>query len=711
MREVLQSLRAANVELAESVARRPGPHHVSVRSIASVVSAGTERMLVEFSRAGPVGKARQQPERVRQMVDKARSDGIGPTIEAVRARLDEPLALGYANAGVVLEVGPGVTDIQVGDLVASNGPHAEVVVSPRTLCAVVPGGVPSEHAAFASLGAVALQGLRLAEPTLGERFVVTGLGLIGLLAAQMLLAHGCEVMGIDVDPSRLDVAAGFGVEPVLASGDPVEAAGAFSRGRGVDGVVITASTPSSEPVHQAAQMCRKRGRIVLVGVTGLELQRSDFYEKELSFQVSCSYGPGRYDPTYERAGFDYPPDFVRWTAGRNMDAVLDLLASGRLRVDELISHRFPFLDAERAYKALTSDGSALGIVLDYPPIAAAPPDTGAVEGLLAPTLTVGSPPASGATGRVGVIGAGSFARQVLLPAIEATGVPMVAIATSGGASASWAARRFNINRVTNDVGSLLCASDVDVVFVLTRHDSHADLVVRALEAGKHVFVEKPLALDIDELERVIAAYEKAGAGGAPPVVGIGFNRRFSPITRKMVELLGTMSIPRAITITVNAGVIAADHWVHDPVVGGGRIIGEACHFVDLARHLAGSKVVDVDSSFLDRQGPADSAAITLRHDNGSVSTIGYFANGNKRLPKERITVFAGGRVLVNDNFRRLTGYGWPGFHRLWLRKQDKGHGDGVAEFLAAVRGEQPQPIPFDEIIEVTAATLLAARRR
>jgi len=718
MREILQSLRAGNVELAESVARRPGTHEVLVRVLSSVVSAGTERSLVEFSRAGPIGKARQQPERVRQMVDKARSDGIGPTVEAIRSRLDEPLALGYASAGEVVAVGSAVTDIHVGDLVASNGPHAEIVAIPRTLCTVIPAGVPAEEAAFASLGAIALEAIRLAAPTLGERFVVTGLGLIGLLATQILRAHGCEVMGVDVDRRRLDISTRFGVEAVLASGDPVEAATSFSRGMGVDGVIIAASTPSNEPVHQAALMCRKRGRIVLVGVTGLELQRSDFYEKELSFQVSCSYGPGRYDPSYEDAAVDYPQGFVRWTAGRNMEAVLDLIASGRLNVRDLISHRYPFTEAATAYEALTADTGALGIVLDYSSAQAADGarsapaalDRDRTAELLAPTLLATTRSPSKTAGRVGVIGAGGFARQVLLPALVATEAPLVVIATSGGASASWAARRFGIGRVTNDVASLMTAPDIDVVFVVTRHDSHADLVIRALDSGKHVFVEKPLAIDADGLERVVAAYENAAAGDACPCIGIGFNRRFSPITRRMVELLTTTGSPRAITITVNAGPVPADHWVQDPLVGGGRIIGEACHFVDLARHLAGSPIIAVDSSFLDRPGPPDSAVITLRHGNGSVSTIGYFANGNRRFPKERVTVFAGGRALVNDNFRRLTGYGWPGFRRLWLRKQDKGHAAGVAAFIAAVRGEQPPPIPFDEIIEVTAATLLACRQ-
>lgn len=706
MKEILQLLRASSPEIAEALPRPPRPGYIVVRTLASVVSAGTERMLVEFAQAGMLGKARQQPERVKQMADKVRTDGFAATMEAVRSRLDEPIALGYANAGRVVAVGDGVTHFNIGDLVASNGHHAELVTVPITLCALIPGSIPADQAAYASLGAVALQGIRLAKPTLGERFVVTGLGLIGLLAVQLLRAHGCEVLGIDVNPARLQMASHFGAETVLASGDPIDAAAHFSRGRGVDGVILTAATKSSGPVHDAATMCRRRGRVILVGVTGLELQRADFYEKEISFQVSCSYGPGRYDPSYEASAVDYPIGYVRWTAGRNFEAVLDMIASRRIDVDSLTSHHFPFNEAEAAYGALTEDPSALGIVLDYPSEPVPGP-----EPLLTRSLTV----TSGAlrrptTGRVGVIGAGNFATNTMLPALKKAGVNVAAI-VGGGTPGSWAARRFGIGRITNDVSSVIDDPDIDTLFVLTRHDSHADLVARSLAAGKHVFVEKPLAIDAAGLELVIAAREKLVAeSGTAPVVGIGFNRRFSAITCKMLGLLDSSPVPRVVSITVNAGSLPAEHWTQDPLVGGGRIVGEGCHFIDLARHLAGSRITQVHTAVLERPGPVDSAVVTLTHDNGSISTVAYLSNGPKQFPKEQVTVFAGGRVLVNQNFRVLRGYGWPKFRTVRLARQDKGHAAGVSAFLDAIAGGNPYPIPFEELVEVTAATLLAGQR-
>jgi len=709
LREVLQSLREASAEVAEVVAPRPSPGHLLIRSVASVVSAGTERMLTDFARASLVGKARQQPDRVRQVLDKARTDGLVTTLEAVRARLDEPLALGYANAGRVIALGAGVSGFSLGDLVASNGPHAEVVSVPATLCALVPEGVEAEAAATASLAAIALQGIRLAAPSLGERFVVTGLGLIGLLAVQLLVAHGCEVMGVDIDPARLDLAARLGATQVASADVAVAAAHGFARGRGVDGVIVAASSRSSDPIHQAAVMCRQRGRIVLVGVTGLELDRADFYEKELSFQVSCSYGPGRYDSSYEDRATDYPFGLVRWTAGRNMAAALDMMASGRLDAASLLTHRFPLAEAPRAYETLGSDRTALGIVLEYPPAEAV-----STEAMLVPTVSPfpsrGARPVGGRGSRVGVIGAGAFATRVMLPALRAAGADIVAIAGRGGPSATVAARQFDAGRATNDPASVIEAPDVDVVFVFTRHDSHAPWVQAALAAGKHVFVEKPLAIDAPGLETVIAAREDALARGAVPLVGVGFNRRFAPVTQRMVELLGATPGPRAIDILVNAGPIPASHWTQDPAIGGGRLVGEGCHFIDLARFLAGSPITGVAATALGSGVSGESASVTLSHADGSVSTIGYYANGSKRFPKERVTVLAGGRVLVNDNFRRLTTSGWPTRRGQRLLRQDKGHGAEVKAFLDAVQTGGPAPIPFEELAEVTAATLLAAGR-
>jgi predicted dehydrogenase/NADPH:quinone reductase-like Zn-dependent oxidoreductase len=706
LREVLQSLRAASVDIADVAAPVPGPGQLLIRTMASVVSAGTERMLVEFAGAGLVGKARQQPERVREVTQKVLTDGLMTTVDAVRSRLNEPLALGYANAGVVVGLGAGVQGFRVGQLVASNGPHAELICIPTTLCAPVPDGVPAEHAAFATLGAIAMQGIRLAGPTIGERFVVTGLGLIGLLTVQILRANGCSVLGIDPDPTRLDLAKSFGAEVVSTAGEPVAAAERFSRD-GVDGVIVTASTSSSEPVRQAATMCRKRGRIVLVGVTGLELQRRDFYDKELSFQVSCSYGPGRYDSSYEDDAHDFPLGFVRWTAARNMAAVMELIQAGRLDISTLVSHRFALEQAEAAYTTLKEDRSALGIVLEYPAaVAEAPPSHAQVP----------DRPVTSADGRrspsragIGVIGAGRFASAILLPALVEAGADIRAIASRGGLSASVAAKQFSIPTVATDAQAVLDDPDIGAVVIVTRHDTHASLVVSALDAGKHVFVEKPLAIDDGGLEQVLAARERwVEREGSEPIVHVGFNRRFAPITVRMTALLAPLSGPRAISITVNAGAIPATHWIQDPLKGGGRIVGEGCHFVDLARHLAGSPIVEVSATYLGRNPLQDSAVITLRHRDGSVATIQYLANGSKRHPKERVTVFCDGRVMVNDNFRRLAAFG-TGVRRpdLGLR-QEKGHLESITRFLSALRGKASPPIAFEELVEVTAATLLAA---
>jgi predicted dehydrogenase/threonine dehydrogenase-like Zn-dependent dehydrogenase len=700
MKFLQQGLDDGVVTLLEGAAPVGGPNEVVVRSVASVVSSGTERMLADFGRASYVGKARQQPDRVRDVVDKVRTDGLLPTVDAVRSKLASPLVLGYANCGIVVDAS-GVPDLAVGQLVATNGPHAEVVAVPRTLCAPVPEGVPPSHAALASIASVGLQGLRLAQPEVGERFVVTGLGLIGLLTLQLLRAQGVKVLGIDVDPRRLELAASLGAEVTDAGDGVLEAASAFSRGHGVDGVVITASTKSSEPVHQAAQMSRQKGRVVLVGVTGLDLHRADFYEKELTFQVSCSYGPGRYDPDYE-SGRDYPYGHVRWTAGRNMEAVLDLMGGGAIDVAPLLTDEFAFDDATKAYDTLVDDPNALGIVLRYSTEEQAP-----TRVLLART-TVPTRPASPSPARIAYVGAGGYSTQILIPAVVAAGADLDLIA-SRGPSAAQAAARFGARRSTTDLDAVFSDDDIDTVVIATRHDSHADLVERSLRSAKHVFVEKPLATTDTQLDAVVSAVEDlVRSSQATPIVGVGFNRRFAPITRRMRELLGPIASSKAVVITVNAGSIPATHWTQDPVVGGGRIVGEACHFIDLARYLVGSPIVRVESTYLDST-TRDSAMIVLSFQDGSTATVGYLANGSKQYPKERVEVFAGGRVLANDNFRTLHAYGWPGVRTMRLRRQDKGHATGMAAFIDAVRTGGPPPIPFDEIVEVSRATLRAAR--
>ena len=671
-----------------------------IETATSLVSAGTERMLVEFGKANLIEKARQQPDRVRMVLDKIRTDGVMPTLETVRSKLDQPLALGYCNVGVVREVGVGVLGFEVGDRVASNGKHADLVCVPVNLCAHIPDAVDNEAAAFTVLGAIALQGIRLAKPTLGETVVVMGLGLIGLMAVQLLRANGCRVLGTDFDSAKLAMAREFGAETVdLASGqDPVAAAMAFSRGRGVDAVLVTASTKSNDPMHHAALMSRQRGRIVLIGVTGLELARDDFFRKELTFQVSSSYGPGRYDPNYEEKGIDYPFGFVRWTEQRNFEAVLDLLGAGGLNVERMISHRFAIDDAVRAYDLISGGEASLGVLLRYDMNRAPMPRT----------IPIASTPhRTASSGGVSFVGAGGFATAVLIPAFKAAGAVLRTVASNSGVSGLHAARKFGFAQSTTETDTIFQDSRTSAVVITTRHNSHARFVLAGLVAGQKIFVEKPLCLTTGELEQIEAAYRAGEAGDATPLLMVGFNRRFAPHTQKLVQLLAGVTGPKSFVMTVNAGAIPADHWTQDPAVGGGRILGEGCHFIDLLRFLAASPIERYSITRL-AAASRDTASIQLTFADGSIGTIHYFANGSKQFPKERLEVFVAGRVLVLDNFRTLTGHGWPGFTRLKLWKQDKGHAACAAAFTAAVQRGTAPPIPPAELFEVARVTIALA---
>ena len=708
MKQILQNLKTGATEVADVPCPRAGAGQVLVRSRVSLVSAGTERMLVEFGKASLIDKARQQPDKVRMVLDKISTDGLLPTIEAVRNKLDQPVAMGYCNVGEVLEVGTGVSGFAPGDRVASNGKHAEVVVVPANLCAKVPDGVLDEAAVFTVVSAIALQGIRLTQPTLGECVAVVGMGLIGLVTTQLLRANGCRVLGIDFDRSKLALAREFGAETVdLSRGEDAVAVGlgAFSRGRGVDAVIITASTQSNEPMHQAAQMCRKRARIVLVGVTGLELSRADFYEKELSFQVSCSYGPGRYDAEYEEKGHDYPVGFVRWTEQRNFEAVLDMMAAGRLDVRPLVTHRFPIGEAEKVYALLGGSEPSLGILLTYP-AASEQPESELRRATVQVSATAGKA-LSGAP-VLGLIGSGNYATAVLIPAFKAAGARLKSVASAQGVSGLHAARKFGIEAATTDADAVVGDPDVNAVVITTRHDSHARYVLMALERGKHIFVEKPLCLTLAELEAIEQAHKAILEAGRTPVVMVGFNRRFASQVRKMKDLLGGVSGPKSFVMTVNAGAIPPAHWTQDPAVGGGRIIGEACHFIDLLRFLAGCSITGCSRNAMSAAS-SDTVTLQLAFADGSIGTVHYLANGSKAFPKERLEVFCAGRVLQLDNFRRLRGYGWPGFSKMNLWRQDKGQRECAAAFIRAVQTGGLAPIPFDELIEVSRVTIELAQ--
>ena len=701
MKQILQDLKTGETIIEDVPCPRLPAGHLLIRTKNTLVSAGTERMLVDFGKGNLIQKARQQPDKVKQVLDKVKTDGLAPTLQAVQSKLDQPLPMGYCNVGEVLEVGAGVDGFEIGDRILSNGKHAEVVAVPQNLCARVPDNVADDEAAFTVIGAIALQGIRLLQPTLGEAVVVTGLGLIGLVTVQLLRAQGCRVLGIDFDSSKVALAKELGAETVdLSKGEgPIAAAQVFSRGRGVDGVLITASTKSNEPVHQAATMCRKRGRIVLVGVVGLELSRADFYEKELSFQVSCSYGPGRYDHEYEEKGNDYPFAFVRWTEQRNFEAILDMLAEQRIDMKPLISHRFELDKAKEAYD-LVSNGSPLGIVLQFPG-----GDERSNEQLREQTITVnGERSASAAKVKVGFIGAGNYATQVLIPAFSATSAELLQVATSGGVSGNHVAKKFDINKSTTDSAGLIQLDELNTVVVTTQHNTHADFVADALEAGKHVFVEKPLAIHREELTRIDEAYKAASGQGSSTLLMVGFNRRFSPQVKKMKALLEVASEPKSFIMTVNAGAIPSDHWTQDSQVGGGRIIGEGCHFIDLLRFLAGSEITGVHAvkmgSVPGVDVTDDKVSITLSFADGSFGTVHYLANGHKSFPKERLEVFCGQSILQLDNFRKLTGYNWPGFTKMNLFNQDKGNKACVAAFVDAIELGEPSPIPYQELMEV-----------
>jgi len=706
VRQILQNLKHGETALVDVPCPGVRAGHLLIRTRASLLSVGTERMLVEFGRASLIGKVRQQPDKVKQVLDKVRSDGLLPTLEAVQAKLDTEMPLGYCNAGVVEAVGKGVTDFAVGDRVASNGAHAEVVVVPHRLCARIPDPVSDEQAAFTVLASIALQGIRLAKPTLGENVVVVGLGLIGLLTVQMLKAAGCRVLGVDLDAGRCETARSFGVEAVCPSegGDPVAAALSLSSGHGVDAVLLTAATSSSEPVHQAAHMCRQRGRIVLVGVTGLELNRADFYEKELSFQVSCSYGPGRYDSEYEQHGHDYPYGLVRWTEQRNFEAVLQMLAGGQLRVADLISHRYSIDEAVDLYRRLGEGEQILGALITYPEV-----EAGSRSALLSRIKERTDLPARSETaGSISVIGAGNFSSRVMLPNLSKTGVQLRTIVSSGGVSAAKMADKFKFERSSSDVADVFDDGAVDAVVLTTRHDSHASLAARALRGGKAVFVEKPLAVTDEQLEEVVTAWEEA----ASPLLMVGFNRRFAPQIQRLKELLDGVSEPSSFVMTVNAGIIPPDSWVHDPQVGGGRIVGEGCHFIDLLRFLAGSSITSCQVASLGRTGGLqiceDKTSITLVFANGSVGTVHYLGNGSKAFPKERLEVFTSGRILQLNDFRSMQAWSWPGFRKMNLRRQDKGHAAAIEAFVDAVRTGGEPPIAFDELVEVSRVSIVAA---
>lgn len=692
MLQIIQSFKTGETILEEVPAPQVKRGHLLIQTTKSLVSLGTERMLVEFGKSNLISKARQQPDKVKQVLDKIKTEGLLPTLDAVFNKLGEPLPLGYCNVGRVIAVGDGVSEFQVGDRVASNGHHAEFVCIPKNLVAHIPNSVSDEEAAFTVIGSIGLQGLRLCNPTFGETIVVTGLGLIGLLTAQMLIANGCHVIGIDIDQSKLDLAKKWGVIPINPiNSDAVNEVIELTGGVGADGVIITASAKSNDIISQSAQLSRKRGRIILVGVVGLNLSRAEFYEKELSFQVSCSYGPGRYDESYEQKGFDYPLPFVRWTEKRNFESILKAIAVGKLNVRSLITEQVPLDKFLNIYGEIGSSKS-IASLLTYPEKKQVSP---------AHTIALVEKKYEGSKGVLGVIGSGNFTKMTMLPALKDSSAKFKYIASQGGVSGTSLAQKYGFSHSTTRYQDILNDEEVDLVLITTRHNLHAKMVTESLEAGKHVFVEKPLALNNDELQEIIKAHHDSNSS-----ITVGFNRRFSPHAMKMKEVLG--SAPMNVIATMNAGEIPDNVWVHDMNVGGGRIIGEACHFMDLITFLTGSRIkaVCMNAMGSNPKENTDNASILLKYENGSTGVINYFANGSKSYSKERVEVYSQERTIVMDNFRITTGFGFKSFSKL-KTKLDKGHKNQFHALIKTVKEGGEPLITFDELINTSKASYAA----
>ncbi|MFN8436698.1 MAG: bi-domain-containing oxidoreductase [Cytophagales bacterium] len=694
MKQLVQNLKTGETLLEEVPAPLVKKGHVLIQTRASLVSLGTEKMLVEFGKSNLIAKARQQPEKVKQVLDKIKSDGLFPTLDAVFRKLEEPLPLGYCNAGVVLAVGSDITDLKPGDRVISNGPHAEIVCVPKNLVAQIPDNVSFEEASFTVISSIGLQGIRLINPTLGETVVVSGLGLIGLITAELLIANGCNVIGFDFDQQKVDLANSIGVKAYnLATGtDPVKNVMQLTNGIGTDAVLITASTKSNELISQAAQMSRKRGRIVLVGVIGLDMNRSDFYEKELSFQVSCSYGPGRYDEAYEKEGIDYPLPFVRWTEQRNFQTILEAISKNRLNVKKLITEEVLLEDYQKVYGNIGTKGS-IASILKY-----------SEQIDLKNTVTFAQPKTfEQSNSIIGIIGAGNFTKMTMLPVLFKSKAAIKYIVSNTGVSGSFLAKKYQIPNSSTNFADVLKDQSVSSVIITTRHNLHASMTLDALKANKHVFVEKPLALNMQDLDLVKNQVQQSQKS-----VMVGYNRRFSPYIQKAKSLINNSAEPISLIMNFNAGFIPENHWVHHPEIGGGRIVGEACHYVDLFQFLSGSLVKEVFATSLGNfsDSKTDNVSIHLKAHNGSVAVINYFSNGHKSYSKERIEIFSQGRNIIIDNFRKMETYGFSKFSGM-SSSQNKGHKEQFEAYLNFLNKGGKELISFDEIYNSTQTVLLA----
>ncbi len=710
MKQIIQSYKTGQMAVEEVPRPQIQPGMILVETRASIISAGTEKMIVELARKSLLGKARSRPDLVHKVVKSIQKEGIGQALQKVRSKIDTPIPLGYSCSGVVCETGSGVDALRPGDVVACGGAgyanHSEFNIVPQNLCVKIPnrldtaggGALLFEEAAFATVGAIALQGVRQAALTLGERVGVIGLGLIGQLTVQICKASGCRVIGADIDPQKIEMAVKFGAELAVQSNDLERQIWQFTNGAGADAVIITAAAKDSRLIALAGEISRLKGRVVAVGLVGLDVPRDVYYSKELDLRLSMSYGPGRYDPEYEERGHDYPLPYVRWTEQRNMQAFLELVAAGSLDVRPLISHRYPFEQALEAYDLITTGREpSLGVLLGYDNKRQEPKTPVAKNMVAFPSSCVA----------LGVVGAGNFAKALLLPGFKAHKlVAFQGICTAKGISAKTAHDRFGFQYCAEGADDLIGDRAVNSLLIATRHNLHGPLVDKALAAGKHIFVEKPLCLNADELNLIIRRYAESVKGGKAPVLMVGFNRRFSPLVQRIRKELAGRSTPIMASYRVNAGFIPRDSWVQDPVEGGGRIIGEVCHFVDALRFLIGSPVRSVQAASIQTDNSKitsrDSISITLSYQDGSVAAIIYHALGNPGFPKEKVEIAAEGKVIDLDDFCKLEIFG-PKRERI-KAKQDKGFAAEIDAFVNAVVNGGPAPIPFAEIVETTQVT-------
>jgi len=710
MKQLLQNINNGETEIVDV----PIPQLLSgmalVRTQVSLVSAGTERMLVEFAGKSLVGKALSRPDLVRQVVDKARREGLLSTMEAAMNRLDQPMPLGYSSSGIVEAIADDVQGVKVGDRVACAGGgyavHAEYVSIPKNLVTKLPENVDFDSAAFTTLGAIALHGFRLSGAQLGESVGVIGLGLLGLLAVNISRAAGCKVFGVDLDETRVNLGSRLGAYSV-ARPQAAVAALSFTQGLGLDNVLICADSSGDDPVELAGEIARDRAHVVAIGAVGQALPRRMYYQKELRFTNSRSYGPGRYDPSYEEAGQDYPIGYVRWSEGRNLEAFVELLAKGQVDVRPLISHHFPIENAPQAYELITGKTGQpfLGVLLTYPEASSRAVD---FQKAHEPVIKTSLPLGGVNIVRLGVLGAGNFANAIMLPALKKTSsVELVSIASASGYHSEFASKKYGFKYTGTSENEILSDPQVNTMCILTRHNLHAEQVVRALQAGKHVFCEKPLAITPEQLEQVI---QQVGTDDASPLLMVGYNRRFAPLVRKLYDFIRPRNEPLMATYRINAGVIPLTHWTQDPGLGGGRIIGEACHFIDLLTFLVGTPPIQVSAQALpdDQRYREDNAILTFSFPDGSIGSVIYLANGDKAFPKERLEVFTGGRVAVLDDFRslELVTNGKRQVYRSRLR-QDKGHRAEWTAFSQAIISSGPAPIPYDQIFSVTKASFAA----